>query len=116
MLAYSAPSSVRIQPLGSGLRTSSDSFDSVGELYLEDDFWQLRPNFHKKRRLKSVIAFKSGVLFRRAALFLISSKENLSFQPKFFGSHFRCDCQKVEIELPVRFAELISVPRNSVLF
>ena len=56
-----------LQPLGSGLRISSDDLDSVGEFCLEDDFWQLRPNFHKKRLLRSVIVFKSGVLFRHVS-------------------------------------------------
>jgi hypothetical protein len=47
VLAYSTPQA-GFQPLGSALSISSGDFDSVGELYLEDDFWQLRPNFHKK--------------------------------------------------------------------
>jgi hypothetical protein len=88
------PPRAGLQPLGSGLSISSDDFDSVGELYLEDDFWQLRPDFHKKWQLRSVIVFKSGVLFRRVVLFLISGKGNFPFQPKFFGSHFDCDHQK----------------------
>jgi hypothetical protein len=52
------PPQAGFQPLGSGLRNSSEHFDSVGQVYLEDNFWQLTPNFHKKRRLKSVIVFK----------------------------------------------------------
>jgi hypothetical protein len=52
------PPQAGFQPLGSGLRNSSGDSHSVGEVYLEDNFWQLRPNFHKKRRLKSVIVFK----------------------------------------------------------
>jgi len=59
------PPQAGLQPLGSGRSISSDDFDSVGELYLEDDFSQLRLNFRKKRRLRSVILFKSVVLFRR---------------------------------------------------
>src|SRR4029077_7954102 len=42
------PPQAGFQPLGSGLSISSGDFDSVGEVYLEDDFLQLRPNFHKK--------------------------------------------------------------------
>jgi hypothetical protein len=56
VLAYPPP-----QAAPSRARTSSDGFDFVGELYLEDDSWQLRPEFHKKRRLKSVIVFKTSV-------------------------------------------------------
>jgi hypothetical protein len=96
VLAYSTPRE-DLQSLGSGLRISSDDFDSVGELYLEDDFWQLRPNFHKKRRLRSVIEFKRGVPFRHVVLLFIRGKGNYSFQRKFFGGHFRCDHQKLEI-------------------
>ena len=68
MLAFSTPSSGP-PAARQRLELSSDGFDSVAELYLEDDFWQLRQNLHKRRRLKSVIVFKSGVLFRRVARF-----------------------------------------------
>ncbi len=72
MLAYPPP-----QAAPSRARTSSDGFDFVGELYLEDDSWQLRPEFHKKRRLKSVIVFKTSGTVSPPFAFQVGQKQKV---------------------------------------
>jgi hypothetical protein len=47
VLAYSTPSS-GLPPARQRLEHLVGRFRFRRELYLEDDFWQLRPNFHKK--------------------------------------------------------------------
>ena len=47
MLAYSARRRADRQPLGGSWSIPSDDFDSVYELYLEDDFWQLSVGWGK---------------------------------------------------------------------